>query len=230
LIHFPRLLIVKRSIMLTTVKKTIFIGGVACLTTLLSSMSGCHPCGGGDYNPAFRITRVDAVPLYYNNNLPEERKADSVGIQNDSVLFRADLIAQNVVNVKPRSGFSFFPEAVACSPVEPYYVHNIDSVDIIALDNWDATHPAGSSLADIARAKDLFMMNGWAKDTSFLAWKAQLQDIRYGRQLTFNGGAMVRMKAPQQPGARFYFLLRWSDPQNQAQVVELRSQPLRVVK
>ena len=216
--------------MLTTVKKTIFIGGVACLTTLLSSMSGCHPCGGRDYNPAFRIIRVDAVPMYYNNTLPEERKGDSVGIQNDSVLFRADLIAQNVVNVKPRSGFSFFPEAVACSPAEPYYVHNIDSVDIIALDNWDAAHPAGSSLEDIARAKHLFMLTGWTADTTFIAWKHQLQNIQSGRELQFNGGSLLMLKAPQFANARFYFMLKWSDPQNPGRVIELRSQPLRVVK
>ena len=136
-------------------KKTFLIGAAVGISTLLSSMSGCHPCGGGDYNPAFQITRVDAVPIRVNGHLFEQQSGDSVKVQNDSLVFRADFIAQNVVQQRS-NGFSFFPEAVACSPVEPYYIHNIDSADIIALDDWDAAHPAGSSLEDIARAQQVF--------------------------------------------------------------------------
>ncbi len=210
--------------------KSIFLfAAMPLIFSALSSMSGCHPCGGGDYNPAFQITRVDAVPIRVNGHLFEQQSGDSVKVQNDSLVFRADFIAQNVVQQRSK-GFSFFPEAVACSPVEPYYIHNIDSADIIALDDWDAAHPAGSSLEDIARAKHLFMLTGWTADTTFIAWKHQLQNIQSGRELQFNGGSLLMLKAPQFANARFYFMLKWSDPQNPGRVIELRSQPLRVVK
>lgn len=133
---------------------------------VLCVLSACNPCGKGT-DPglaprALRVKQSDASGAWLSG--------DSTIVKNDTAYFRMELITERVVH---RGRFSFFPELTACSPLEPYLTIAPDSLSIIAVNDWDAGHPAGSSLADLTTVRIFSNWAGKLSDTSFHAFAIQ---------------------------------------------------------
>lgn len=107
----------------------------------------CEPCGKG-YNPRRKLT---GFSITASDNKAGFIGKDSVLIQGDTAFFRMQFevitVAANVPSI------SFISTATACSPMEPYLIHSIDSMAVITVDSWDAGHPALSDISDLVTAK-----------------------------------------------------------------------------
>jgi hypothetical protein len=141
----------------------ISIGLVFPVSGLLYMLTACNPCGK-EYDPRLMARSLEVLP---SDSSGMWLKGDTILLRNDTAYFRMDLMTERVVQ---RGKLNLFPELTACSPAEPYLVYPGDSLSLVATSNWDASHPEGSSLADISVAKMYVNSKGQFSDTSFHAF------------------------------------------------------------
>lgn len=144
----------------------------ALVVLLVGIFTACNPCGKG-YDPRLMARSIQGKP---SNNIGSWLQGDTVFLQNDTAYFRIELISDRVVR---NGSLSVFPELMACSPAEPYLENPVDSLSILATSDWDASHPSGTSLADLSSARMYFDIQGNLRDTSFHAFAMACKGNRF---------------------------------------------------
>jgi hypothetical protein len=169
--------------------------------TALLFFGACNPCGKG-YDPRQKLIGIEVLA---SDNKNMTVVGDTIQTFGDSAFFRFNYLADRYVRAE--KGWSFFPEAIACSPADPYLVDPLDSVDVIATERWDASHDAGSSLADIISAKLFWTVTGFS-DTAFTVWREETvnrnRNYMYSNSIPF----FAFYRLPENKTCGFYIMMR----------------------
>ncbi len=174
----------------------------------------CEPCGEG-YNPRRKLTGCDIIA---SDNKAGLLRKDSVFIQGDTAFFRMQFEVITVAATVP--SISFISAATACSPMEPYLIHSIDSMAVITVDAWDADHPALSDISDLVTAKRQWSYSG-PVDTTFHRFARNINNDQW----FYYGSSWFGIHAlPVSQKGRFYVWLRLSNG------TEFKSNVLKLVE
>jgi hypothetical protein len=187
---------------------------VVILILPLLLIFGCEPCGKG-YNPKRNISGFKINASDTNGVMLGE---DSVFIQKDTAFFRMQF---EVIKVAATSrSLGFISTATACSLAEPYLVHTIDSMAVIALDAWDSGHPSMSNISDFVTAKKHWGYMGTV-DTTFLRYAGSMKSDQLFYQSSMWFGIHT---LPVSRKGRFYMWFRLSNG------AEFKSNVLKLVE
>jgi hypothetical protein len=180
-------------------KPSLFI--FLALPALFWGMEACEPCGKGYEGPGM-LKGILVSPMDKNQQL---ESGDTIYADNDSAFFRLEYETGRLVM---KTGFSLFPAAYACSPPEPYFANWIDSMRIVAIDDWGVDFPAGSSLNVNTEVVSASAAGRYMQHEFFNSY---LVEIRYSKHMANAYPAICRFFRMPESGTGSFYIAAYMD-------------------
>ena len=108
-----------------------------------------NPCGRDNPATFYDVQGIGIVVIRLPANRPMENVSAGASVASQELLLRLNL-QERYYTARPTAGF--LSAAYACSPAEPGSKGSaelVDSLSVTSAYNYDAAHPAGTSLLDI---------------------------------------------------------------------------------